>query len=220
MTRRPFSYLASRLAAQWRHHAKRFCRSDRGVAAVEAALVLPLMVFIIIGTIEVYQYFRAATILDRTAHTLASGISIQRELLDRGRCTEAIDICTYGAIANDLTTPLDFSERGSVVFSVYAATEPRGKASQPVSWEKTPTWRRGYGAAAQAQGTQPASRLDPPNGFPNANLGDTVLVVEVFYNFEPFALSAAFWEALGGERRIYSRAFFRPRFSDIRELGN
>ena len=143
MRRQLFSSMAGRLASLCMRHGKQLWRSDRGVAAIETALVLPLMIFIIIGTIEVYQYFRAATILDRSAFTLANGISIQRELLDRGRCTEANDICTYGAIAHDLMTPLDFAGRGSVVFSVYAATDPSGNRPPPVSWEKAPTWTRG-----------------------------------------------------------------------------
>jgi hypothetical protein len=201
-----------RARAAWRRRL-----ASRGVAGVEAALILPLMVFIIIGTIEVYQYFRAATILDRAAFTLANGISIQRELLDRGQCTNSNDICTYGAITRDLMTPLDYDRNGRVIFSVFAATEPTGRNPPPVRWESQPQWTRSY-TGSGATGSA-VSRLEPTRGFPPANRGDTVIVVEVFYDFEPFAMSSAFWETLGGQRRMYSRAFFRPRFSDIRELG-
>ncbi|WP_397475025.1 TadE/TadG family type IV pilus assembly protein [Pusillimonas sp.] len=198
---------------------RRLWRSERGIAGLEAALIIPLMVFIIVGTLELYHYFRAAAILDRAAFTMADGVAMQRELFDGGACDNSDDICTYGAIAQDLLTPLDFSSHGWIIVSAFAATEPSsGSNPPPVSWKSGSEWNKRF-AGSGTGGTAPDSLLEPSSGFPPANEGDTLIVVEVFYDFEPFALSSAFWEALAGQRRMYSRAFYRPRFAELRELS-
>lgn len=189
-------------------------RSDRGIAGIEAALIIPLMIFIIVGTMELYNYYRAAAVLDRAAFTLSDGVAMQRELFDGGDCEKSDNICTYGAIAQDLMTPLDFSRNGWVIISAYTAADPGPGGA--VTWNSASAWTRHY-AGSGTGGAAPGSQLDPSSGFPTANEGDTLIAVEVFYDFVPFAMTAAFWEILGGSRRMYSRAFFRPRFSDLRE---
>lgn len=194
-------------------------RSERGIAGIEAALIIPLMVFIIVGTMELYNYFRAASILDRAAFTLADGVAMQRELFDQGACDNSDDICTYGAIAQDLLTPLNFSANGWIIISAFAATEPEGGTNPPpVSWKNSSEWNRRFTGVGNS-GSVPDSLLEPSSGFPPANDGDTLIVVEIFYDYEPFALSSAFWETLAGTRRMYSRAFYRPRFAELRELS-
>lgn len=194
---------------------RRLSRSQRGVAAVEAALLIPVLVFVIVGFIELYQYHRAVALLDRSAFTLASGISMQRDLYDRRDCSKTNNVCTYGAIAHRLMDPLDYAGNGQVAFSVYAAIETGGWRPTE-TWKDRPEWRRLYKGSPGIP--EAVSRLDTRD-FPPPKRGDTIIVVEVFYDHEPFAMSSAFWEALGGERRMYSRAFYRPRFSEIRELG-
>lgn len=192
-------------------------RAERGIAAVEAALLIPLLAFTLVGFMELYQYHRAAALLDRSAFTLANGISIQRDLYDRGDCSRTTNVCTYHAIAADLMQPLNYRRHGQAIFSVYAATEPSG--NNPAEWEKNPEWRRAYKGDSLMPGIADAVTRVQTDDFPPANRGDTIIVVEMFYDHQPFVLSAAFWETLGGQRRLYSRAYFRPRFSDIRELG-
>lgn len=195
---------------------KNLWKSNQGAAGVEAAILIPVLVFLIIGFIEVYQYYRAAALMDRTAFNLASGISIQRDLYDKNQCTKSDDICTYNAIAKDLMQPLDFEKNGHATFSVYAATEPN--KNSVVQWEKTPKWQKKYRGSNQSINRPEAGTNLDTAQFPPANQGDTVIAVELFYDYEPFAISSVFWNALGGEKRLYSRAFFRPRFSDVREL--
>lgn len=193
-------------------------RSDRGVAALEAALIIPLMVFIIVGSVEMYQYFRAAAIVDRAAFTLADGVAMQRELYQGGSCENSDSICTYGAIAQDLMTPLDFSSNGWIIISAYATTPPSGGTPPSVTWKGTTEWSEMFSGSGTGE-SAPDSLLSPPEGFPPASIDDTLIVVEVFYEFVPFVLSARYWEILGGQRRLYSRAFYRPRFADLRELN-
>src|SRR5690554_1695460 len=133
----PKGGLACRLRHLW--------SADNGIAGIEAALIIPLMVFIIVGTMELYHYFRAAAVLDRAAFTLADGVAMQRELFDGGPCDKSDHICTYGAVAQDLLTPLDFSRNGWVIITAFAATEPAsGSNPPPVTWKHAFEWQRIY----------------------------------------------------------------------------
>ncbi|NYT61731.1 pilus assembly protein [Alcaligenaceae bacterium] len=193
-----------------------FKRCQRGVAGVEAAILLPVMIFLIFGCMEMYQYYRAAALMDRVAFTVANSVSMQQELADKGQCTKTDDICVYGLIAKDLFQPLDYANRGGLVISAYAATEPAGK--DPVSWKNQSEWSKPY-HGVEAGDLDRTSRLTDKKIFPPAVVGDTVIVVEVFYDYEPFVISSRFWEALAGTSHMYSRFFFRPRFDDLRNLS-
>jgi len=200
--------------------AKNSRRWERGVAAIEAALILPVIAFMIVGFMELYQYYRAITILDRTAFTVANGLSIQRELYDREPCDKSDHICTYGAVAGDLLAPLDYRNNGQVILSLYAAIEPT-RPNQQITWKQSHEWQRAYqGGGIGSPGRPAASSRLQTTDFPIANQGDTIIAVEMFYDYEPFVITSRFWQALGGERRVYTRALFRPRFSDIRAFAS
>ncbi|HEY9279805.1 MAG TPA: TadE family protein [Eoetvoesiella sp.] len=187
---------------------RRRSKGQRGVAALEAALILPVAVFLIFGCVELYQYFRVAALLDRVAFSVANGVSMQRELFDRNNCTQSNDICVYGNIAQDLFQPLDYAANGGLVISVYAATEP--DADNKVTWEQEPAWppKEFNGASSAVADT---------SAFPPAQPGDTLIVAEAFYKYTPFAMSSTFWTNLGGTSSMYSRFLFRPRFDDLLE---
>ncbi|MEE3651084.1 MULTISPECIES: TadE/TadG family type IV pilus assembly protein [unclassified Brenneria] len=201
-------YLRQRVAqaALWR-----VGRNCRGVVAIEAALIIPLAVFLIIGAWELYHYFRTAAVVDRAAFMVANSLSMQRELKDGNGCRLADDICTYQTIAPDLMTPLDYQRNGGLVISFYTAEEANGEAVWQTIPERPSKIFKGSGNSRV-----PVSRLAPPAGFPQAEVGDAAIVVEVFYHYTPFAIGSTFWRALGAERQIVSRVFYRPRFIPLR----
>lgn len=199
----------------------RFGLAQRGAAALETVLIVPVMIFIIIASVELYQYYRAIAILDRAAFTVANGITMQRELKDRSRCSDTDDICAYGAIMRDLTAPLNYDTDGRVIISLYQVVHT---SDEQYVWKHLPTWQRSYSGAGYP-GT-PESALRPPEGFPpplsrphaDSSL-DSVVVVEVFLEYEPFAISSTFWTALGGRHELTSQAYYRPRFADLATLS-
>ncbi|MCG8710784.1 pilus assembly protein [Brenneria sp. 4F2] len=193
---------------------RRFRRDNRGVVAVEAALIIPIGVFVIIASWEFYQYFRTASVVDRAAFMVANSLSMQRELRDNSDCTLANSVCTYNTIASDLMTPLSYQSNGGMVISLYKV-EADDDGKNP-AWKTTPEWRRSYKGGANSHDL--ASRLSPPAGFPTAAINDTVITVEVFYDYTPFVMSSTFWQTLGGERQIVSAVFYRPRFSTLSTL--
>ncbi|KAA8999456.1 pilus assembly protein [Affinibrenneria salicis] len=200
----------------WSHLTRRMGRDSRGMVAIEAALVIPLAVFFIIASWELYQYFRTASVVDRTAFMVANSLAMQRDLKDGdSQCTLANAVCTYNAIAADLMTPLDYKSRGGMVISLYEV-ETDEDGNNPV-WKSSPQWQKIYRGGDNSRDL--SSRLTPPEGFPDPATNDTVIAVEVVYHYSPFVMGAAFWQALGGEKQVSSRVFYRPRFSALRTLS-
>nr|WP_113865786.1 TadE/TadG family type IV pilus assembly protein [Brenneria salicis]NMN92763.1 Flp pilus assembly protein TadG [Brenneria salicis ATCC 15712 = DSM 30166]RBP63740.1 Flp pilus assembly protein TadG [Brenneria salicis ATCC 15712 = DSM 30166]RLM31025.1 hypothetical protein BHG07_07425 [Brenneria salicis ATCC 15712 = DSM 30166] len=188
----------------------RLWHARRGAVAIEAALIIPLAVFIVIASMELYHYFRTASVVDRAAFTIANSLSMQRELNDNQQCRLANDICTYHTIAQDLMTPLDYRRYGGMVISLYATdTDSSGTAV----WRTTPEWQRVYQGEQNSHSV--AATLRPPDNFPQPSANDSAIVVEVFYRYTPFMLTSAFWQELGGEQQLSARAFYRPRFNDL-----
>lgn len=194
---------------------KHLGRCQRGVAALEAALILPVMIFLVLGMFEAYQYFRAAAIMDRVSFTVANGVAMQRELFNNGQCNKSDDICVYGTIAKDLFQPLDYAAQGGLRVSAYEAVEPVEGAD--VTWKSQANWSVMFKGSSAAQ-LDPATQLTDSSVFPPARVGDTIIVAEVFYDHEPFIMSSKFWASLAGTSHMYSRFFFRPRFDDLRAL--
>lgn len=199
-------------------------RARRGVAALEAVLVLPLMVFIIIGGVEMYMYTRVVAVMDRVAFTLANSISVQTGLTDDGNCTSPDHICTYGVIAPTLLTPLD-AKSAAVIISVYATNTPFG-GSPPNAWTNISSPNHGWTKVVYqgANAATPTSRITAA-GLPtsiisrNVQTADTLIAVEVFYRYQPFAFSGAFFKLFFNPQQ-YSRALIRPRYADLCRLIN
>lgn len=199
-------------------------RARRGVAALEAVFVLPLMVFIIVGGIELYLYARGIAIMDRVAFTLANSISLQTSLIDDASCSSPNRLCTYGAIMPTLLTPLA-AENASAIISVYATNEPSG-GSGPSAWTSISSPNHGWTETVYqgADAGTPASRVSAASLPPaiisnNLRTADTVIVAELFYTYTPFAVSSSLFNVFLNTRQ-YSRALIRPRYADLCTLSD
>lgn len=181
------------------------------------------MIFIIIGGVELYLYTRVIAIMDRVAFTLANSISIQTSLAGgNDTCTAPDHLCTYGAIMPTLLTPLA-AQNAAVIISVYATNRPSSGA--PTAWTNISSpdhgWTRTVYQGAQA--AAPASRISAAS-LPaaiisnNTQTADTLIAVEVFYEYKPFAVSGAFFKLLFNPHQ-YSRALIRPRYADLCNLS-
>lgn len=195
---------------------RRLCkigRNSRGAAGLEAAIVLPLFIFFIIGIVELYQQYRTQGIIDQAAATIAHSVSQQNALYANGSCTVANNVCVYGAIAQQVFSPLDFDGNGRVVVSVYEAEPVSGGPGFVWALDNIRGWTRSY----------PSAGLSHPNvgsmtGFPPARAGQTLIAVETVYQFTPFVLSGKFWELATGNKTLYSRAVASPMYGDLRIL--
>lgn len=165
------------------------------------------------------MYTRVIAVMDRVAFTLVNSISIQTSLIDDGSCSSPDRLCTYGAIMPTLLTPLD-AKNASAIISVYATNTPVG-SSGPSAWTSISSSNHGWTHTVY-QGTEaeaPASRVSAAN-LPtaliskNPRTADTVIVVELFYTYTPFAVSSSLFN-LFFDSQQYSRALIRPRYADL-----
>lgn len=184
--------------------------------------MLPLMFFIIVGGVELYMYTRVAAVMDRVAFTLANSFSMQQRLNVGGSCTSPDNICTYGTVVPTLLTPLAAKNAAAIV-SVYATNTPQGGGG-PTAWTAISApnhgWTRTiYQGASAAAPTSRVSAASLPTAIISRNLrtADTVIVVELFYYYQPFAISGAFFNLLANPQR-YSRVLIRPRYGDLCRL--
>lgn len=186
---------------------------QKGVAGIEAAIILPIMIFFIFATVESYQYFRAVAIMDRAAFSVADGIAMQPDLKNGNRCHDTDDICTYGVIMKDLMKPLDY-DKGQMTISLFAASG----TGNNVSWESNARWS--FNCSGTSTCSSAGRSEKAPLATPAPSPGDTILIVQVKQEYEPFVISGKFWQSLGGKTTLTSTAFYRPRFADLKNFGS
>lgn len=174
---------ASRLAA-------RFRRSDRGVAAVEFAMILPIMFFMFVGSVE----FSQAITVDRRVTQIASSTA---DLVAREKSLTGAQMLGIMNIINQLIKPYDGTRLALTVTSVAAsasdATDTR------VQW----TCNHNGGVS-----TYTANQTFPlPTGI--VEVGTSVIVTDVTYNYTPLIFNYFITTAFNLQERFY----LKPRLS-------
>jgi hypothetical protein len=156
----------------------------RGVAFVEFALAAPLLLFLILGGLEVVNYALAQLKVNQIAMTVAD---------NAGRVTTGIDeanIYEVFAGAGVIGQSMDFEKHGRIVLSSLQDNEQKGnKHGQMINWQRC--W--GDLATASSYGTEGTGRNDNAleNGMGAAGNritsipGTAVMFVEVSYEYQP-----------------------------------
>lgn len=186
-----------RAIRQWlrtvRQH--RFAAEERGIAAVEFALVLPIFVLLLLGCFEVPRYVLVYQKITRTSSSVADLVAQADEAITYGQLQ---DIFIAGAMSMQ---PYDVVTNGEIIVS--SINNPGG-AGAKITWQRkkgsvTTTSRIGN------QGSVPAL----PAGLTPAS-DKEVLVAEVFFNYTPI-FSTLIYE--GSE--LYSVSYSRPRNNNL-----
>lgn len=178
------------------HVVSRFWRAERGIAVVEFALILPVLMTLFYGVIEVSRYILIAQKVEKLAHSIAD-VTSQEQTASTAVLTQAL------AATSDIMSPYTMTTNGTVfISSLYRAPNT---ASATVNWRY------------QGGGTLPAASLvGPLNSVPVVPGGFTfderenVIVAEVFFRFSPLISSQFF-----GTTTIYRCAFYKPRLGAL-----
>lgn len=173
-------------------------RNVLGAIIVEFALILPLIILLIYGMVELSQLIQANNKISQTAAYLGDNITKYAQT--------AADISNLYNAAYDTLLPFDV-QRGSIIVTCFAKTA----TGMPIYWQIN---RNGTAIPGQASkvGTV-GNNADPAlfNQLP-LKVGDSMIVVEVYYKYDPY---------LGGDFSpvtstiLYNRIFFRPRSSNL-----
>jgi len=163
-------------------------RDERGTAVVEGAFVLPIMLVLFIGSVEVTNVLRLDRKVVSAAQTAADLVTQRREVSD----AQLDDILTAAELIFD-----PFAPAGHSVGIVSVRYDP-DDGTPSVDWTKSKNGGSVPNAVALAAG------LGSP--------GEGVVVVRVTYNYTPI-----FFDFIMSSTTIEETAVLRPRRSSFVE---
>lgn len=170
----------------------RFLRGERGFAAAEFALWLPLILLILFGCFEATRYIMIHQKLDRAATQVADLVS-QAEALTEGQLDDIYD----AAVAQ--MQPYDIETQGEIIVSSVFRT----------GGDDTIVWQRNHGSAGNSQVGAEGGPAALPTNFSLTDNENTI-VAEVLYNYEP-----VFFGALSGMKNLNGDPLFGDMFQAV-----
>lgn len=185
----------------WKHNRS---HSEKGVAAVEFALTLPIWITLLLGTADGTYCLLVNERADRIAYSVTD-ITTQYSTVSLANLSDIVQA------ASQLMQPINFTSNGTVIItSIY---QPPGQIPL-ICWQytgggslsrvsKIGKWN---GAATCTNG----NAASMPNGL-TLNDNENVVITEVYYIFTPLFLSANLFSA--GD--IYRIAIYKPRISPL-----
>lgn len=180
---------------------KNFCMNQRGVAAIELAVVLPMMMTLFLGVVEISNFVLVNERTEKMAYTISDVVS-------QGETITIAELDNILSATSEIMYPFPFSARGHVIItSVYRAVGDVPK----VAWQY-----EGGGTLKNVisnfGGQGFASPL--PQGF-ILNEKETVIISEVYYNHENLVTNMF----NGSNPLLYKYAFYKPRLGALNVIS-
>ncbi|MAZ03742.1 MAG: hypothetical protein CMN56_11455 [Sneathiella sp.] len=200
------SHLLTSLSNRLTSRLQAFIRNHRGVAIVEFAMLLPLLMLLTAGSFEVARYALMTQKLDRITATLSDLIARSgNEAITETEISNIIDSALF------MAQPFDISD-GSVIF----LTSVQGRAGQApeILSQRASGNLTGYNSAI---GSTVGDDATLPAAFPDAGSGETLsdgetlIIAEIIYDYSPYLTGKL---GFFGDMTLKARAYFRPRFTD------
>lgn len=176
---------------------RRLFSHQQGVAPVEFALAAPLLLALLLGTLEITRYMMIQLKTDKVADTIADLVAQDQAI----ELTNA-NLAQLVTAATEVMNPYPFGAYGYVIISSVAKT---GTAAPTVRWQYS-----GGGTF-----TRPSligivnGNASMPAGFTMADK-DNIIVTEVFYNYSTF-----FGSNLVGNSVLRKTSYYKPRLGAL-----
>jgi Flp pilus assembly pilin Flp len=189
-------------------------RNTHGNAAIEFALVLPLMLLLFIGTVEYGRYVVAAQRTDKTAFNLANLITTARPE-DPSLPTQPDSALDCAALRNDILGGFDN------LMAPFPATGA-GRGVRVVSVQRDPAsnaiienWREEVGNPGTSQALAQVAAIRGGGAGAMAP-GENIIAVEVYHRYDTITTSniLGVLNPLTGNT-IVRRAFLTPRRGNL-----
>jgi Flp pilus assembly protein TadG len=174
--------------------ARRFARRTEGIAAVEFAFLVPIMLCMFIGTVELSQ---AITIDRRVTHVASS----TADLVARQRTVTQSTLDGYMQIITQLMSPYSATPLKLTISNVYNTTS--APTVNMVCWvyHRDNSSANAANASITANGTYTSATGGAlPTGVLDATGGTSVIVVEVSYLYQPVLLFGSGNTTINGAR--------------------
>lgn len=176
-----------------------FRRSEEGIAYVEFALSVPLLLALFMGAVEVTRYIIIIQKLEKASVTV-SDIVAQSSTMSSSQLAQLVEA------ANQVMAPYTFTNNGYVIISSVTKT---GTNPPKVNWQYGGggTWTQPshVGVSGGSATWLPISSLDDK---------ENIIIAEVFYNYQPLMVG----QVLQGQL-IYKISTFKPRFGALNSLS-
>lgn len=171
-------------------------RNQRGAAAVEAALMFPVLMTLFIGCTEVTFKIWSTQKAEKLAVTLA-------DVVAQSQTVSKEDMEYMVKAADNIMDPFDFGEDGVIfISSVYVA---QGQTTPKVNWQ----CKMAGSFVALSKIGLVSQDANLPDDLTLAER-DNVIVAEIYYKYKPIAPGIMFDESI-----VYRRAFFKPRLGAL-----
>lgn len=178
--------------ARWLRRAR---AARRGTIPIEMALVTPVLITMLMGTLDVGWYMVMQHKISRVAATVA-------DLTSRGETINEAQLTDIFAAAGAVANPFDFNVEGRAIIS--SLTNPGGDGAV-VAWQRRSPTGIDVASHVGAQGATPVLN----GGFAVA-ADENIVVAESFFNFQPLV-----GFVIRGEQSVYVRAVQRPRLGTL-----
>jgi Flp pilus assembly pilin Flp len=175
----------------------RFHKDERGVAALEMAITLPIVMTMLLGVMEIANFVLANQRTDKMAYTIADLVAQNDEITPT-------QLNTIMGASQQIMKPFPFGDRGHVIIT----SVHRNPGGEPyVAWQY-----EGGGTLHDTQSNFGSAGFDSvlPSGF-TLNERETVIIAEVFYSYPTLVTNL-----LGThDTQLYKYAFYKPRLGGL-----
>ncbi len=178
---------------------KKFVRQEKGSMFAEIAFALPMLVMVLFGTVEMSRYVLVNMKVDRVANTMA-------DLVSRAPQITQTDVNDYFFAVEHVLRPFKMEEDGTVIISSITGED---STNARIQWQ-----RQGAGTLAASSHIGQDGQLATLPGDFTLKQGENVILVEVYYNFEPFVAGD-----IRAATQIYRHAVFRPRINNLQVVN-
>jgi Flp pilus assembly protein TadG len=189
--------------------------NNRGVASIEFAIVLPVMLSLLFATYELTQYVRAQLKVDSAAQAIADMVAQQAAGVTSGTSGSLGNFCSAGGL---MMTPLPVGTSGTSSNSAGAFTLAVASVTNYTSGGVTIDWEsdRSCTATATALGSGATTlATSPTNLIPTAGTpGDSVIIATVTYVYD-----SPIQYFFPGLITLTHTAFARPRNDGVVTCG-
>ena len=174
-----------------------FIKDNRGSAAIELAIILPMMMTLFLGVVEISNFVLINQRTEKMTHTIA-------DVVAQGETITIAEMDNILSATSEIMKPFPFNERGHVIIT---AVHREPNDTPKVAWQY-----EGGGTLTNANsnfGSQGFNSPLPPGFILNEK--ETVIIAEVYYAHQNLVTNMF----NGNNPQLYKYAFYKPRLGAL-----
>ena len=179
--------------------SNRLWRTKDGLAYLEFALILPILLALLLGGIEISRYIQTSQKVDKLTHTIVDLVA-QAPQISEGELDQIM------IAAQHVMQPHNFTDDGVIIVSCVGYNE---FDQLVVKWQHQGGGNLSRSSAIGAEGTA----ATVPADF-TVEDRDNVIIAETFFSFSPIVN-----EEFVQDIEFYRTAFYLPRLGELDTLN-